>query len=195
MKRLIASFIASACVLLAQAEVKLSQQPENIAYTQILVYSGSAVSYICTAQSLQPQSQIAVTTISNANPGSATSTGHGIFYNANGTAKIVAFISGATGMWTPINGTHVLTPTSANAFNLDVDTSTFGAWGAQSVIITTKAPLITKAIWTVQNFVSDSSGNPIFIAYRADATTSSLGTLGSGSTRPNSTCAASAAYQ
>lgn len=195
MTRLIGTLLASVCVLSAQTEVKLSQQPENIAYTQVLVYSGTSVSYICTAQALQNPSQISVSTISNANPGTATATGHGIFYNANGTAKAVVFISGAVGMWAPINGTHVVTPTSANAFNLDVDTTGFGSFAGQTIIVTTRAPLITKAIWTVQKFVNDSSGNPIFIAYRADSTTTTLGTLGSGTTRPSSTCADPTAYQ
>lgn len=194
MKRLIALFFTSVCVLCAQTEVKLSQQPENIAYTQVLVYSGSNLSYTCTAQALQPQSQVSVSTISNANPGAVTATAHGFFYNANGTAKAVVFISGATGMWTGINGTHVITPTSANAFNLDVDTTTFGAFAGQTIIVTTRAALITKPIWAVQQFINDSNNNPIFIAWAANSTTTTLGTLGSGSTA-KTTCSAPAAYQ
>lgn len=197
MKRLIASLLASVWVLSAQTEVKLSQQPENIAYTQILVYSGTNVSYICTAQSLQNPSQIAVSTISNANPGVVTATAHGMYFLPPGTtgARVVVFISGATGGWASINGTHATIPVDADHFTFGVDTTAFGSFSGQSIIVTTKAPLTTKSIWTVQSFVSDASGNPVFIAYRADATTTSLGTLGSGSSRPNGTCTAPTAYQ
>lgn len=197
MKRLIVSFFASVCVLSAQTEVKLSQQPENIAYTQILHYTGAVLDYICTAQALQNPAQITVSTISNANPGIATATTHGMYFLPPGTtgARVVVFISGATGGWTGINGTHTTIPVDADHFTFGVDTTAFGSFSGQSIIVTTKAPLTTKPIWTVQSFVSDTNNNPVFIAYRVDPTTTTLGTLGSGTTRPGSACTAPSAYQ
>ena len=184
------------CPFVSAQEVILSDQPEARAFTKILHYTANVLDYICTARSLQTQNQITVTTISNANPGAVTATGHGFYYSASGvTAKAVVFISGATGNWTPINGTHVVIPTSANAFTIDVDTTSFGAWGAQSITMTTKAPLITKPIWSVKSFVSDASGNPVLIAYAASSTTSGLGNLGSGSTSMNTTCSAPGSFQ
>lgn len=196
MRNILAILLGSCCVLLAQQEVKLSQQPENVAYSEILHYTGTVLDYICTAQALQNPSQITVTTISNASPAAVTATAHGIYYSAAGVvAKPVIFISGATGGWTGLNGTWVATPTSANAFTIPVDTSAFGTFSGQSIVVTTRAPLTTKAIWTVQAFVSDASNNPVFIAYKSDSTTTTLGTLGGGSTRPNALCAAPGSYQ
>lgn len=195
MKRMLAGLLLTCGVLSAQQEVRLSQKPEDNSYTVILHYTGTNLDYTCTAQSLQPATQIAVTTVSNANPGSVTATAHGFYYSASGvTAKGVVFISGATGMWTPINGTHIVTPTSANALNLDVDTSTFGSFSGQAVVMTTKAPLTTKNVWSVQSLVPDASGNTVFLAWRASAATTTLGDLGSGSTRPT-TCVAPTAFQ
>lgn len=184
------------CPLMRAQEVIVSDQPESRAFTKILHWTAGVLDYTCTARSLQTQNQITVTTISNANPGAVTATAHGFYYSASGiTAKAVVFISGATGNWTPINGTHVVTPTSANAFTIDVDTTAFGAWGSQSITMTTRAPLTTKNIWSVKSYVADASGNPVLIAYRADSTTSGLGNLGSGSTSMNAPCSAPGSFQ
>ena len=184
------------CPFVSAQEVIVSQRPEAQAYTTVLHYTANVLDYTCTARSLQKQSQITVSTVSNANPGSFTATAHGIYYSASGvTAKAVVFISGATGGWTGINGTFVATPTSANAFTIPVDTSSFGSFSGQSITVTTRAPLVTQAIWSVKSLVSDASGNPVLIAYRSDSSTSSLGTLGSGSTSMSATCTAPGSYQ
>jgi len=179
----------------AQQEVKISQAPENAAFTQIFHFTGTNLDYICTAQALQQPSQITITTASNANPVSFTATAHGIYYSASGVvAKPVIFISGASGGWASINGTFIATPTGANSFTIPIDSTAFGAWGAQSVVVTTKAALTTKAVWAVQSLVPDASGNTVFMAYRSDSTTTTLGTLGSGSTA-RTTCTAPSSFQ
>jgi hypothetical protein len=184
------------CPFVLAQEVIVSDQPENRAFTKIFSYTAGVLQYICTARSLQTQNQITVTTISNANPGAVTATAHGFYYSASGiTAKAVVFISGASGGWTGINGTHVVTPTSANAFTIDVDTTTFGAWGSQSIVMTTKAPLVTKNIWSVKSFVSDATGAPVMISYRADSSATRLSDLGSGSTSMNAPCSAPGSFQ
>lgn len=183
------------CRFVPAQEVIVSDQPESRAFTKVLGWSGGALSYICTARSLQAVSTITVSTISNANPGSVSATAHGFYFNASGiTAKPVVYISGATSGWVAINGTHVITPTSANAFNLDVDTTSFGSFSGQVITVTTKAPLITKSVWSVKSFVSDANGNPVFIAYAASSATSGQTNLSSGSTS-GTTCAAPGAFQ
>ena len=184
------------CPFVGAQEVIVSDRPETQAYTKIFHYTAGLLDYSCTARSLQTQNQVTVTTISNANPGSVTATAHGFYYSASGvTAKAVVFISGATGGWTGINGTHVVTPTSANAFNLDVDTTAFGAFAGQTITVTTRAPLITKPIWSVKSFVTDATGNTVLLSYAANSATSGLANLGSGSTSMTSTCAAPASFQ
>ena len=196
MKRILAGLLLACGILSAQQEVRLSQKVEDNAYSQILHYSAGILDYICTAQALQPPTQITVTTISNANPGVVTATAHGMYFLPPGTtgARVVVYISGATGGWTGINGTHVTIPVDADHFTFGVDTTAFGSFSGQSIVVTTKAALTNRPVWSVQSFVSDTSNNPVFIAWRADSTTTTLGTLGSGSTRPT-TCTAPAAFQ
>lgn len=196
MKRILAGLLLACGILSAQQEVRLSQKPEDNSFSQILHYSAGVLDYTCTAQALQPPTQISVSTISNANPGIASATAHGMYFLPPGTtgARVVVYISGATGGWTGINGTHVTIPVDADHFTFGVDTTTFGSFAGQSIVVTTKAALTTKPVWSVQSFVSDTSNNPVFIAWRADSTTTTLGTLGSGSTRPT-TCGAPSAYQ
>lgn len=195
MFKAIAALLLLVCPFTRAQEVIESDQPESRAFTKILHWTAGVLDYTCTARSLQTQNQITISTISNANPGSVSASAHGFYFNASGiTAKAVVFISGATGGWAAINGTHVITPTSANAFNLDLDTTGFGSFSGQVITITTKAPLITKPIWAVKSFVSDASGNPVLVAYAASSATVGLINLGSGSTA-GSTCAAPGAFQ
>lgn len=176
--------------------VILSGGQPNVGYTTILHYTGSNNDYICSARSNQPTlATITISTVSNANPGSATATGHG-FYFATGIAqKIVVYISGATGGWVTMNGVHILTPTSANALALDIDTTAFGAWGAQVVTVVTRAPNTLSSIWAVRSLMYDASNNLTMIANAATKTGTSGLDLGGGSTAYQFTCAAPTAVQ
>lgn len=69
-----------------------------------------------------------ITAATNANPTSLTSVGHGLQ-----TGNPVT-ISGATGNWTPINGTFSITRTGADTFTIAVDATTFGALTGSPVI-------------------------------------------------------------
>jgi hypothetical protein len=64
---------------------------------------------------------VSVTAATNANPASLTSTAHGLATGDRVT------ISGATGSWTPLNGTWAVTVTGANTFTVPVDSTAFGA--------------------------------------------------------------------
>jgi hypothetical protein len=86
-------------------------------------------------------------------------------------------------------------PTSANAFTLDVDTTTFGAFAGQTITVTTRAPLTTKAIWSIKTFIYDATGHLVLTAYRADPSTASLVALGSGETTFAFPCTAPVAFQ
>jgi hypothetical protein len=65
----------------------------------------------------------AVTSCTNANPTVCTVTGHGL---SLGTVYSATF-SGATGSWTPVNGSHALTPIDANTFSMPINATSFGA--------------------------------------------------------------------
>ena len=73
---------------------------------------------------------ITITAATNANPVSLTSVGHG---QMTGT---VVVISGATGNWTPINGTFTITVTGADTFTIPVNSTTFGALTGSPVAAT-----------------------------------------------------------
>ena len=62
-----------------------------------------------------------ISAATNASPVVLTSTGHGLNTGASVT------ISGATGSWTPINGTSTITKIDANSFSIPVDSTAFGA--------------------------------------------------------------------
>lgn len=64
---------------------------------------------------------LSISAATNANPVSLTSANHGLTTGQRIT------ISGATGSWTPINGTFTITRTGANTFTIPIDSSGFGA--------------------------------------------------------------------
>jgi len=171
MKKLTILFV-SALALLAQSDspnVTISNSAPNVAYTQILAYDTGVLTYICKALSTQPVvSTITVSTISNANPGVATATSHGFYYASGATQKILVFISGATSGWSTLNGFKILTPTSTGAFSIQTtagvnfNTSGFGSFSGQTIVVSTRAPKLTSAVWSIQDFQSES-GNPTII--------------------------------
>lgn len=179
------------------ASVRLSEQPADLGSQVINVFSGTSLTYRCIAPSRSTTlNTITVSTVSNANPGSMTATTHGFDYQSGATITLLAFISGFTGGWTGLNGTHVLTPSSANALTTDVDTSGFGAFGAQTPTITTRAVKTTSLAWAIKAFVYDVSGNNIWSGWAAgakDANSTNDGPLG-GQTQYNFACASRTTY-
>ncbi len=133
-----------------------STAPGAPAITVIPKADSATVTYYCYAPSQRPQQvgrlSLTVSTISNANPGVATITSHGF----NQYATISVLITGATGNWAPINGIRILTYVNANTLSIGVDTSGFGAWGAQSITVTTLAVRETDTLFSIQKVITDS---------------------------------------
>lgn len=152
------------------AGTAVAQTPTPL--TTVYFYSGSNLIYSCTALAVQPRSLpgfsgsttnsgvITVSAASNANPVSFTATAHGLDFPSAATIAPVITISGGTGNWTPINGSFVATITSANAFTIAVDSTSFGALTG-TLLVTTAAPKDTEAVWLVKNYVY-SGANLIF---------------------------------
>lgn len=181
----------------AQSNVTISSLPQETAITTIIHYTAGVADYTCKAKSTQdPAATITVSTVSNASAGIMTATAHGLYFATGVTQIALVFISGATGGWTGINGFHLVTPTSANALSINVDTSGFGAYGAQSIVVTTRAPKVTASIWSVSPIVSDASGNATIIAWEVPVpTTGTLANLVGGQTALRFPCAAPSSYQ
>ncbi len=180
----------------AQSNVIISSLPPQDAVTTIIHYTAGVADYTCKALSSQSTSTIAVTTVSNANPGIMTATAHGLYFATGVTQVALVFISGATGGWATLNGFHLVTPTSANALSINVDTSGFGAWGAQSIVMSTRVPKATASVWSVSPIVSDAGGNPTIIAWTVPVPSSgTLSNLVGGQTSMKFPCAAPSSYQ
>jgi len=131
-------------------------------YQRLLFYSGSNLTYMCAARSVQGQnSSTSVSAITAANPGVFTSTAHGFDL---GTAPRVT-VSGATGDWAEANGTWILSPVDANTFTLRDPTSgtqldTSGnAGGIGTVVVRTTAPKSTSSVWAIRKYTYDGSSN------------------------------------
>jgi hypothetical protein len=203
--KLFSIFLLSAIALRAQSDspnVQMSNGVPNVAYTKILAYSGTNLSYICEALSTQPTiSTITVTSISNANPGIVTAANHGFYYASGATQKILVYISGATGGWATLNGLKVLTPTSSGLFSIQTtagvnfDTSGFGAWGAQAVVVSTRAPKTTSSVWSVQVFGTESDLTTLISNPVAPGSQSGIAGLTGGSTALRFPCALPSIYQ
>lgn len=189
-------FLLAFSALVAFAQSLAQCEQHQVACTQIIHYTANIADYICWAPSGQPSSTITVSAISNANTGVMTATAHGFYYASGVTQKIVVFISGLNGNWTPLNGLHVLIPASANSFTTDVDTTAFGAVTG-TIVVTTKAPRATSRIWSVQSLVADGSGNQTILSFAANSVsvTGTLSDLTSGTTGFVFACAAPASYQ
>lgn len=82
--------------------------------------------FIATARNFGAVSQ-AVTAATNAAAAQLTHVGHGLLTGA----QIV--LTGATGAWTPINGTWSVTTTGADTFTISVNSTTFGALAGSPV--------------------------------------------------------------
>lgn len=203
--KLFSILFLSALCLQAQSDspnVTMSNSSPNTAYTTILAYSGSNLSYVCKALSTQPTiGTITFTSVSNANPGIVTSSNHGFYYASGATQKILVYISGATAGWSTLNGLKVLTPTSSGLFSIQTtaganfDTSGFGAWGAQSVTVSTRAPKITSSVWSVQVYQTESNLPTIIANPVTPGNQSGLAALSGGSTAYKSACALPSIYQ
>lgn len=156
------------------ASIGFAQMPVQViggqATQQSMVLSGSNVIAICEALSttttgLRPQTQVAVSAVSKANPGVVTSVGHG--FDVKARPKVT--ISGATGTgWvsgaTTINGTFTATVIDADTFSIPVDTTGNGTL-AGTVVFTTTGPRKSQPEWSVRRLAYDASNNLVFVGW------------------------------
>ncbi len=193
MKTVITLLLASLAWAQDQS-VNISQAPPQLGYERILVYSGSNLTYMCLARSDQRNARtVTVSAASNANPVSFTATAHGFDYQAGATATPVVKITGATLTWAPINGVWIATPTSANAFTIPVDSTTFGALTG-TLVVSTLAPKTTDPVWAIQKLVYDGSNNLIWVGWGTKVPGAGNAPLVAGSSSSNLACASRSTY-
>lgn len=165
LKILIIAFMALSMRGQDGAPVAITEGPyPGTDYQKLFYYSGANLQYICTARSVQGNtSTISITAITAANPGVFTSVGHGF---DTGAAPRVT-VSGATGNWTAVNGSWLVTAIDADTFTLRDPTTgtqldTTGATGGiGSPILRTTAPRTTEYRWAIRKYTYDGSSNLI----------------------------------
>lgn len=189
MKNLVALLLLGFCALAQQSP------PSQVLY----YYSGSNLQYTCEARASQVNpSTITVSAASNASPVSFTATAHGLDYQSGATITPVVTITGATGNWTPINGTWQATPTSANAFTIAIDSSGFGALTG-TLVVTTLSPRTTLSQWLITKYAYNGSNAIIAAMTGRVAPGVSVSTQTGPSSTMNQICgnraASSMAYQ
>lgn len=72
-------------------------------------------------------------------------------------------ISGLTGNWTPLNGSHVVTVTDSDSLTIAVDSTLFGAVTGTAVV-ETYAPLTINPVWAIERITS-AAGVPVAIQH------------------------------
>jgi|SRR5689334_15104029 len=163
-------------------QVNQSQGPAPRAYQIISDYGGGTnLIYTGYADSDQLKDQvISVSAASNASPVSFTATSHGFDYQSLATATPAVKITGGTGNWAAINGVWIATPTSANAFTIPVDSTAFGALTG-TLVVTTRAPLTSNAVWAISKNVYDAGGKLIWAGWAAAVPGAGTSALTAGS--------------
>jgi hypothetical protein len=141
--------------------VNISQGPVSFPFQAIYGYSGTNQIWACYSPSslstgIRAETRVSISAATNANPVVFTSTAHG--FNSNTRPSIT--ITGGTGNWAAVNGTWVATVTSANAFSIPVDSTTFGAVTG-TLTYNTTAPRTNQYEWAVVLYSYDGSNNLI----------------------------------
>lgn len=161
--RVILAILVVVALLVAQTgtPVRMNDSPSAEAVTFVPVLSGSQVIAQCYALSTVTTGMRAITRVSisagtNANPVVFTSTGHGF----QTWMRPSVTIAGATGNWSPVNGTFVATVIDANTFSIPVDSTTFSTLSG-TLTFSTTAPRSGQPEWAVQKYLYDGSGNNI----------------------------------
>lgn len=159
----------------------------------IYVYSSNNLVYRCIAPSTTSQTTVTVTAASNASAASFTATSHGFDYQSGVTVSPVISIQGATGNWTPINGVWLATISSANAFTIPVDSTTFGALTG-TLVVTTVSPRTNQKQWAIQHFVYDGTPNLIWSGWAVNPDGAASTNLVGGASSYTFACASRANY-
>lgn len=166
---------------------------------QVVVFynASSQPEYLCYAWSQQPSySTITVTAATNANPVVFTATAHGFGdFATHGAAPFpVIKITGATGNWAGINGVWKATPTSADAFSIPVDSTTFGTYGTAGIAFTTKAPRLSQSVWSIERKFYNAGGLFAFSLNAANPGGAAATSLVSGTTGYEFACSSRTSY-
>lgn len=140
--------------------VAVNEAPLAELWTVPIYVSGNDT-YLCYAKQVSNQSTIIQSAISNASSAVITATGHGI----HSKQSPLVTISGGTGNWAALNGTWKATYVDANSFSVAVNSTSFGAVTG-TVVITTRAPLLTSPIWGVYKSSTDGT-NPVMNIWAA----------------------------
>lgn len=172
MKRLAVIVITLSSALLAQdgTNVNDSQGSPFTGYQKLAYEDGSGnITYLCVAPSKSGNSgtnsniptAITVTAATNANPVSFTATAHNVgdYGNLGATVTPIIKITGGTGNWTVINGTWTMTPTSADAFTIPVNSTSLGALTG-TLVVTTFSPRHNNPVWSI--FHQTVNGSSVF---------------------------------
>lgn len=158
--------LLAALAVRAQTDVTISQKNPNAGYQIIMGYSGSDLSYVCKATSIQPTSpSIVIASATAASPIVFTvSGGHGFYVSTKNLPSVT--ISGGTGNWAAVNGTFTATVINSTTFSIVTDGSAFGAVTG-SLVFTTRAPRTTSRVWSVMSLGVDGSSNTDWIGWSA----------------------------
>jgi len=128
------------------APVSISDGPPVEGWTQLIApdASGNPL-YVGLARSLQPEYTLVVTSVSKAVDAAFGITGHGLKVD-NGIT-----ISGATGDWAALNGTHPVKAVSdANTVTIEADTTGFS--GSFDGVVKSRAPRTNANVWSLRKF-------------------------------------------
>lgn len=144
-------------------QVVISQGPKITPYQKLLFYTGTNLTYVCTALSNpQIQTTLTISTATRANPGVFTSAAHGFDL---ATRPRVSFASAPTD-WDGIIGSWILVPIDANTFSLRstitgtaLNTSGYSSAWSGSTSMKTTAPRTNQYIWQVEWYQYDGSNN------------------------------------
>lgn len=157
----IATIALGAAFLAAQEgpNVSLSQGPPITPYQVVYGYTSTNLIYACYSPSerttgYRQETKVSIASATNGSPVVFTSTAHGFNTNSRPTVTI----SGATGNWTPVNGTFTATITSVNAFSIPVDSTGFSTLTG-TLVFTTTAPRQNQPEWAVVEYTYDGSNN------------------------------------
>ena len=195
------AFVALLCAagLFAQEGVIVNATigPAPTAHQKLIYYDGSnRAEYVCVARSNQPERVLTVASISKANPAVVTVTGHGFgdYATFGATIKPVIKITGMSGNWAGINGVWVGTVTAANTFTIPVNTSAYSGTADTTARVTTTSPRTSDAVWSINRFFYDSSGNFVASAWAANPGGASATDAKAGQTSMSFACGSRTSY-
>lgn len=160
LKRILFILVLSLSAVFAQVDgptVVPTEGPPNIAYQMVPVVAGGKIVGLCYARSYNSarrQTQISITSATNANPVVLHSVAHGFSQYSLPSVTI----SGATGGWVGVNGTFVATWVDADNISIAVNSSGFPVGILGTVVFTTTAPRLNVAEWAVELMKYDTNG-------------------------------------